>query len=93
MAIHSSGETVFSPTHIEGITLGADEEVDEVAEGSSGMGVERIGEIGDRASERQVAGMYGTGFTAMCLARKGARGGTGTRLVLTRSLWRFVGWR
>ena len=26
MAIHSSGETVFSLTHIEGVTLGAGEE-------------------------------------------------------------------
>jgi len=40
MAIHSSGLTVFSLTHIEGITLGAGEEVDEVAGGASGMGVD-----------------------------------------------------
>ena len=32
MAIHSSGQTIFSLIHIEGITLGAGEEVDEVAE-------------------------------------------------------------
>ena len=31
MAIHSSGQAIFSLTHIEGITLGAGEEVDEVA--------------------------------------------------------------
>ena len=30
VAIHSSGETIYSLTHIEGITLSADEEVDEV---------------------------------------------------------------
>ena len=51
MAIHSSGQTVFSLTHIEGITLGSGEEVDEVAGGASGMGVNRIGEIGDRTNE------------------------------------------
>ena len=28
MAVHSSGQTVFSLTHIEGITLGTGEEVD-----------------------------------------------------------------
>ena len=37
MAIHSSGQIVFSFPHIEGITLGAGEEVDEVAGGASGM--------------------------------------------------------
>ena len=34
MAIHFSGQTVFSLSHIEGITLGANEEVDEVAGGA-----------------------------------------------------------
>ena len=77
---HSSGQTNFGFTHIEGITQGAGEEVDEVAGGASSMGVDRICEIGDRASEGQAAG---AGFTAGSLARKGARGGT--RLVLTRS--------
>ena len=33
------------------ITFGADEEVDEVAGGASGKGVDRIGKVGDRASE------------------------------------------
>ena len=47
--IHSSGQTVFSFPHIEGITLGASEEVDELAGGAIGMGVDWIGEIGDRA--------------------------------------------
>ena len=28
--------------------------------------VDRIGEVGDRASEGQAAGLYGTGFTAGC---------------------------
>jgi hypothetical protein len=31
VAIHSSGQTVFSFPHLESITLGAGEEVDEVA--------------------------------------------------------------
>ena len=56
-------KTIFSLAHIEGITLGAGEEVDEVAEGASAMGVDGIGEVSDRASEGQVAGVYGTGFT------------------------------
>ena len=33
VTIHSSGQTVFSFTHIEGITLGAGEEENEVAGG------------------------------------------------------------
>ena len=40
------------------------------------MGVDRIGEVGDRASERQAAGVYGTCYTAGSLAGKGARGRT-----------------
>jgi hypothetical protein len=34
VAIHSSGRTIFSLIHIEGITLSAGEEVDEVAGGA-----------------------------------------------------------
>ena len=68
MAIHSSGQTVVNLTHIEGIILCVGEEVDEVAGGASGMGVDRIGEVGDRASEGQAAGVYGAGFTAGSLA-------------------------
>ena len=49
--IHSSGQTVVSFSHIEGITLGPGEEFDKVAGGASGMGVDRIGEVGDRTSE------------------------------------------
>ena len=49
MAINPNGQTVFSLSHIEGITKGAGEEVDEVAGGVSGMGVDRIGEVGDQA--------------------------------------------
>ena len=36
MAIHSSGQTIFGFTHIEYITLGVGEEVDEVAGGANG---------------------------------------------------------
>ena len=42
---------LVSPT-IEGITLGAAEEVDEVAGGANDMDVDRIGEVG------QAAGVY-----------------------------------
>ena len=51
MIIHSSGQTIFSLAHIEGITLGTGEKVDEVAGGASGMGVDMISEVGVRASE------------------------------------------
>ena len=64
LAIHSRGQAIFILGHIEGITLGAGEEVDEVAGGASGMGVDGIGEVGNRASEGQRAGVYGAGFTA-----------------------------
>jgi hypothetical protein len=41
----------FCFTRIEGITLSAGEDVDEVTGGADGMGVDRIGEVGDRTSE------------------------------------------
>ena len=44
------------------------------------MDVAGIGEVGDRASERQAARVYGAGFTAGSLAGKGARGGTGNKV-------------
>ena len=47
---------IFSFPHIEGITLDAGEEVDEVAGGANGMGVDRIGEVGERTSEGQALG-------------------------------------
>ena len=47
MAIHSSGQIIFSLTRIEGITMAVGEEVDEVAGGARGMGVDRIVEVGD----------------------------------------------
>ena len=40
------------------------------------MGEDRIGEVGDRASEGQAARVFGAGFTEESLASKGARGGT-----------------
>jgi hypothetical protein len=40
LAIDSRGQTVFSFSHIEGISLGAGEKVDEIAGGASGMGVD-----------------------------------------------------
>ena len=40
------------------------------------QGVDGIGEVGDRASEGQAAGVYGADFTAESLAGKEARGGT-----------------
>ena len=45
---------ILIDSHIEGITLGAGEEVDEVAGEAGGMGVDGIGEVGDWASEGQV---------------------------------------
>ena len=45
-SINFSEQTIFSFTHIEGITLGACEEV---SGGSSNIGVDRISEDCDRA--------------------------------------------
>jgi hypothetical protein len=88
VAIHFSGQTVFSICHIEGIKLGAGEEVDEVSGGTSGKSVNRIGEVGDRASEEQAAG--GMGQVLQQGLWQGnepgvIQGGWGTRLVLKRS--------
>ena len=54
MAIHSSAQTVFIFAYIEGIRL----DIDGVAGGTRGMGMGRIGEVGDRASEGQAARVY-----------------------------------
>jgi hypothetical protein len=35
------------------------------------MGMDRIGELGDKTNEGQAAGMYGAGFTAGSLAKVG----------------------
>ena len=82
MSIHSTGQTVPSLSHIEGITLGASEEVGEVAGGARGMGADRIGEIDDRAREGQAAGVYGGGFTA----RKGDRSGLSNKVSSDKEL-------
>ena len=57
MDIHSTGHSIFSFTHMEGVTLGTGEDVYELAGGTSD-----VGEVGDRASEGQTAGVYGTGL-------------------------------
>ena len=59
MAIHSSGQTISSLAHIVGITLSAGEELDEVAGGAGGMGVDGIGEVGDRARKDRLLGCMG----------------------------------
>ena len=59
MAIHSSRQTILSLAHIEGITLGAGEDVDEVAGGASGMGVDGIGEVSDRVVKDRLLGCMG----------------------------------
>ena len=38
------------------------------------MGVDKIGEVGNRASEGEAAGVYGAGFTAGSVARKKSQG-------------------
>ena len=50
VTIHSSGQTTDSFFYIEGIILGAGEEVYEVAGRLNGMGLDMIGEVGDKAS-------------------------------------------
>ena len=72
MIIHSSGQTIYSFTYLEGVDAG--EEVDEVTGGASGMVVYRIGEVGGRANKGEVAGVYGIDFTADSLARDGMWG-------------------
>ena len=55
-----------------------------------------IGEVSDRASEEQASGIYGTGFTAGSLARKGASSGirrSGKRVSSDKELtevWRMA---
>ena len=61
MPIHSSRQTVFSISYIEGIILGIGEEVDEVAGGANGMGVdgmvEEVDEVAGGANGMGVDGM------------------------------------
>ena len=61
-------ENVSGFSHIEGVTQGAGEEVDDVAGGAIGMDVDKRGEVVGRT-----AGVYGAGFRARSLARIGAR--------------------
>ena len=75
MAIHSSGQTVFGFTYIEAITLNSGEDVDEVAVESSGMGVDRIVEDGDTASEGRADGRFYSGVSGKGMTRDGMRGG------------------
>ena len=84
MTIHSSGQIVFGFSQIEGVTLGTGEDIDEVARGATGMGMDRIGEVGDRTSEGQAAAVNGTEFTVGSLAMVGIINrmqGQGSRLV------------
>ena len=50
MTIHFSSQIVYCFSHIEGISQNAGEKVDEIAGGAICMGVDRIGEVGDRTS-------------------------------------------
>jgi hypothetical protein len=53
------------------------------------MGVDRIREVGDRASKGQTVGGFGVGFTVGSLARKGARRetrGTGSKVSSDKEL-------
>ena len=43
--------------------MGAGEEIDEVAGGAGDIGVDRIAEVGDRASAGHAAWMYRADFT------------------------------
>ena len=51
LAIHSSGQTIFGVTHVESITLGVGEVVDEVTGGASDTNVIRTRAVGDKTSE------------------------------------------
>ena len=51
MAIHSSGQIIFSLTHIEGTTVGAGKEVDEVAGRANDIGLDGIDQISKRANQ------------------------------------------
>ena len=55
-------QTIFSLSHLEGITQGAGEEVDGIAGEASGMGMNRIGEVGSWASKGHTAGTCGSDF-------------------------------
>ena len=48
MTSHSSEPTIFSFSHIESITLGAGEEVEEIFGGAIGLDVDRTAQVADR---------------------------------------------
>ena len=56
VTIYSSCQATFSFTHIENITLGAGEELDEVAGGTGGMVVDSIGEVTDLIVKNRLLG-------------------------------------
>ena len=56
MIFHSSEQSISSLSHIEGTTLGAGQEIYEVAGKASDIGLDGISEVGDRASEEQLLG-------------------------------------
>ena len=51
--------------------MGAGRRIYEVAERASGMGFDRVDEVGDRTNKGQTDGVYGTGYTEGSLARVG----------------------
>ena len=75
----------FSLYHKEGITLGAVEEIDEVAGGASGMGVDRIGKVDDKASEGEPTGVFYSGVSGRDRSRGGTRG-TGNKVSADKEL-------
>ena len=81
MVIHSSGQTIFSLDNIEGITLGAGKEVNEVARGGNGIGVTEL--VKDRLlgcmGQVLQQGLWQGNEPGV------GREGRGTRLVLIRS--------
>ena len=77
---HSSGLTIFSFTHIEGITLGASEEVDEFAGGGSDMSVDGIGKVDEGLVKDRLLGCM-----RQVLQQGLWQGGWVSKLVLTRS--------
>ena len=54
LAIPSCGQNIFVFTHIEGTELNAGEEVDNVATGTSGMGVDRIADTIIRVNKHAI---------------------------------------
>ena len=68
--------------------MGSGEKIYKVTGRASGMGLDRIHKIGDRASEGQAAGVYGAFLQRGLWRGKESgveQGERGTRLVLTRS--------